>query len=152
MDIRPIVESDLPELALLQKELIDEEGNIEKMLELLPTIQKDGNYYLLCARKEGHLIGSLVGIVCHDLFGKCIPFMVVENVIVAQEMRRQGIGTKLMEEIEIIARDRGCRYIMLVSAKERIKAMDFYHHLGYNSVHYRSFKKVLDPGMASTCS
>ncbi len=96
MDIRPIVESDLPKLALLQKELIDEEGNIKKMLELLPTIQKDGNYYLLGARKEGHLIGSLVGIVCHDLFGKCIPFMVVENVIVAQEMRRQGIGTKLM--------------------------------------------------------
>jgi len=35
---------------------------------------------------------------------------------------------------------------MLVSAAERIKAMDFYHPLGYNSIHYRGFKKVLETG------
>ena len=144
MEIKPIAQGDLPELALLQKELIDEETDLERMHELLLVIQKDSNYYVLGARKEGRLVGSLVGIVCHDLFGKCIPCMVVENVVVAEHARQQGIGTKLMESIEAIARDRGCRYIMLVSAAERTRARDFYHRIGYDSGPYRGFKKLLE--------
>jgi GNAT superfamily N-acetyltransferase len=143
MNIEPIDQNDLIELASLQKELIDEEADLEKMLILLPIILKDSNYYLLGARKEGRLVGSLAGIVCHDLFGKCIPFMVVENVIVAKEVQRQGVGTRLMDSVETIARDRGCRHIMLVSAAERTKAKDFYHRLGYDSDHYSGFKKIL---------
>jgi GNAT superfamily N-acetyltransferase len=143
MDIKPISESDLRELASLQKELIDEECNLDRMQGLFPTIQKDGNYYLLGVRSEGRLVASLAGIVCHDLFGKCIPYMIVENVIVAKDMRQQGIGTRLMKEIERIAMKRGCRYIMLVSAAKRRKARDFYHRLGYDSANYRGFKKFL---------
>ncbi len=143
MEIKPISESDLNELIALQKELIDEEADIGRMQELLPVILKDSNYYLIGVRKEGRLVGSLVGIVCHDLFGRCIPFMVVENVIVAKEARQQGIGTKLMESIEAIATDKSCRYIMLVSAAVRTTARDFYHALGYNSTQYSGFKKLL---------
>ena len=143
MEIGSISENDLPELASLQKELINEEPNLEKMLKLLPVISKDPNYYLLGIRSKGFLVGSLVAIVCHDLFGACIPYMVVENVIVAKEVRGQGIGTKLMEHVEDIAKERGCRYIMLVSAAARTKARDFYDGLGYDSENYRGFKKIL---------
>ncbi len=143
MEIGPIFERDLIELASLQKELIEEEADIARMRQLLPVILNDNNYYLLGARKEGRLVGSLVGIICHDLFGKCIPFMIVENVIVAKEARQQGIGKRLMESIEAIAIEKGCRYIVLVSAMERKKAMDFYQGLGYDSNHYRGFKKIL---------
>jgi GNAT superfamily N-acetyltransferase len=143
MDIKPISEDDLHELASLQKELIEEESNIEKMQELFQTIKKDDNYYLLGAQSEGRLVASLAGIVCHDLFGKCMPYMIVENVIVAKDMRQKGIGTSLMMEIERVAQERGCRYIMLVSSAKRKKARDFYHRLGYDSANYRGFKKLL---------
>lgn len=143
MEIKPVSESDLFELASLQKELIDEECDLARMQELFPTIQKDNNYYLLGIRSEGRLVASLAGIVCYDLFGKCIPYMIVENVIVARNMRQQGIGTRLMQEIERIAKERGCRYIMLVSAAKRTRARDFYHRLGYDSANYRGFKKYL---------
>lgn len=82
MNYTPISESDLRELASLQKELMDEESDIERMLQLFPVIQKDDNYYLLGARSVGRLVASLAGIVCLDLFGKCIPFMIVEKTIV----------------------------------------------------------------------
>jgi GNAT superfamily N-acetyltransferase len=143
MEIKPIAEDDLRELASLQKELIDEESDIERMLELFRIIQNDDNYYLLGLRSEGRIVASLAGIVCHDLFGKCMPYMLVENVIVAMDMRRQGIGTRLMAEIERIAEERGCRYVMLVSSAKRKKARDFYHRLGYDSANYRGFKKFL---------
>jgi GNAT superfamily N-acetyltransferase len=143
MVIKPISENDLSELISLQKELIEEEGDIERMLKLFQTIQNDDNYYLLGAQSEGRLVASLAGIVCHDLFGKCMPYMIVENVIVAKDMRQKGIGTSLLMEIERIAQERGCRYIMLVSSAKRKKARDFYHRLGYDSANYRGFKKLL---------
>ncbi len=70
--------------------------------------------------------------------------MVVENVIVAKEMRQQGVGKMLMDKIERAAEARGCRYIMLVSSANRIEALNFYPRLGYDSVGYRGFKKFLE--------
>jgi len=48
-----------------------------------------------------------------------------------------------MQEIEKIAKTRGCRYITLVSSAKRRKARDFYHGFGYDSALYRGFKKFL---------
>jgi ribosomal protein S18 acetylase RimI-like enzyme len=143
MDIAPLAEEDLPQLMSLQAELIDEASDLNRMRELFTDIVKDGAYYLLGAKKEGRLVGSLVGIICYDLIGKCIPFMVIENVIVTKELRHQGVGRMLMTEIEAIARAKGCRYIMLVSAITREQAPAFYHSLGYASAPYRGFKKNL---------
>lgn len=141
--ITTIKESDLQDLATLQLELIDEEANLDRMKELLSTILKDSNYHLLCAKRGGRVIGSLVGIVCHDLFGKCIPFMVVENMIVTKDQQGQGVGTMLMAEIERIAESKGCRYMTLVSSAKRADAHKFYHRCGYESEPYIGFKKMI---------
>jgi GNAT superfamily N-acetyltransferase len=143
MKIRPISLDDLPELIALQGELIDEDGDISKMNELLPVLLRDGNYHLIGAYRSGRLIGSLVGIVCHDLFGKCVPFMVVENVVVTKSARNTGVGTILMKNIESIAMNKNCRFIMLISAAERTNAKNFYQALGYDSDPYRGYKKIL---------
>src|SRR5665647_895878 len=145
MDITPLSENDLPQLIALQAELIDEASDLSRMRELFTRILKDSNYHLLGAKKEGRLVGSLVGIVCHDLIGKCIPFMVIENVIVTKTWRHQGVGRMLMAAVEKIAQARKCRYIMLVSAITRKQAPAFYQSLGYESAPYRGFKKTLVP-------
>ena len=145
MDIAPLTENDLPQLMTLQAQLINEASDLDRMHELFAVIHKDSNYHLLGAKKDGNLVGSLVGIVCHDLFGKCIPFMVVENVIVSRALRHQGIGRMLMLEIEKVAQARGCRYIMLVSSITREHAPAFYLSLGYESAPYRGYKKTLVP-------
>jgi ribosomal protein S18 acetylase RimI-like enzyme len=143
--IAPLTVDDLPQLMSLQAELINEAGDLNRMRELFTLICKDSNYSLLGAKKQGRLVGSLVGIVCHDLFGKCLPFMVIENVIVTKALRHQGIGRMLMTEVERIAQARGCRYLMLVSSITREQAPAFYHSLGYESAPYRGFKKTLVP-------
>ena len=109
IDIALLTQQDLHELAILQRELIDEEADIIRMRALLPMILQDRNSYLLRARKNGVLVGSLAAIVCHDLFGKCMPFMIIENMIVTGDERGQGIGALLMQEAEIIAQERKWR-------------------------------------------
>lgn len=143
--IAPLTADDLPKLIALQAELINEAGDLNRMRELFALVSKDSNYSLLGAKKQGRLVGSLVGIVCHDLFGKCLPFMVIENVIVTEALRHRGIGRMLMMEVERIARAQGCRYLMLVSSIAREQAPAFYHSLGYESAPYRGFKKTLVP-------
>lgn len=145
MNLAPLTKNDLPQLIALQAELINEQSDLNRMRELFAVILKDRNYSLLGVKIEGRLVGSLVGIVCHDLFGKCIPFMVIENVIVTETLRHQGIGRMLMEAVEKIAEARGCRYIMLVSAITREHAPAFYQSLGYESAPYKGYKKTLVP-------
>ena len=146
MKITLLTENDLPQLITLQTELLDEASDLDRMRSLFALILKDRNYHLLGVKKDGQLTGSLVGIVCHDLIGKCIPFMVVENVVVAKTVRHQGVGRMLMQAVEKVAQARGCRYIMLVSAITREQAPGFYQSLGYESAPYNGFKKILVPG------
>jgi len=147
MDMGPLTEDDLPQLLALQAELLDETGDLDRMRALLAVIRRDPNYALLGVKKDGSLVGSLAGIVCHDLIGSCIPFMVIENVIVAAAFRHQGVGRMLMTAVEEIAQTRGCRYIMLVSARTRQQAPAFYHSMGYASAPFRGYKKTLAPGL-----
>jgi GNAT superfamily N-acetyltransferase len=144
IEITAIQEIDLPQLASLQSELINEKADMQRMQNILSVILKDNNYCLLGAKKNGQLVGSLVGIVCHDLFGKCIPFMIVENMIITKHAQGQGIGSMLMEEVEKIAKSRGCRYITLVSSAKRGNAHRFYLGCGFESQNYKAFKKYIN--------
>jgi len=84
-----------------------------------------------------------MGIVCEELYGECRPFMVVEDVIVDQNHRRQGIGSLLMRELERRAIVRDCAYIIFVTEQDRTTAHAFYASLGYSPDKYRGFKKRL---------
>ena len=81
MEIRSINQSDLNELASLQYELKDEDPDYDRKHEVFALVSKDINYNILGAFEDGYLKASLAGIVCHDVFGKCVPCMIVENVL-----------------------------------------------------------------------
>jgi GNAT superfamily N-acetyltransferase len=100
----------------------------------------------LVARQNDRLAGSVMGIVCEELYGECKPFMVVEDVIVDQNHRRQGVGSLLMRELERLAITRDCAYIIFVTEQDRTTAHQFYESLGYNPDKYRGFKKRLGGG------
>lgn len=142
-DIRHIAESDLPALARLYEELMGIPTNGDRMLQVFRSAESSGNYHILGAFHEGELAGSLMGIICLDFVGSCKPFMVIENVIVSSRIRRQGIGKKLMEAIEQIARDHDCGYIIFLSGEQRKEAHRFYEKLGYRDEQVEGFRKLL---------
>ena len=143
MEIAKLTENDLEALAGLYKQFWGEESSLEKMRSTYQGLRTNPNYIFLVANRAGHLAGSVMGIVCEELYGECKPFMVVEDVIVDQNNRRQGVGSLLMRELERIAVSRDCAYILFVTEQERTTAHQFYESLGYNSEKYRGFKKRL---------
>lgn len=63
----------------------------------------------------------------------------VENVYVAEDCRRQGVGRGLMKEVEDKAYSFGCAYIKLTSGHDKKEAHALYRSIGYTEG--LSFKK-----------
>ncbi len=143
ISIEPIKLQDLKELARLHQRLAHKRSDLRKMKQNFGWMRSHPDYVVLGAKSDGKLVGSLMGILCHDLVGQCRRFMVVENVIVSRSYRRQGIGRRLMRAIERIGRKRNCYYIMFVSNSRRRDAHRFYESLGYRLDVVQGFKKYL---------
>ena len=100
IDIVELAEDDLEELAGLYKQFWGEESDVARMRAVFRRLADNPDYIFLGRRHDGHIVGSVMGIVCEELYGQCQPFMVVEDVVVDRDHRRQGVGRALMEELE----------------------------------------------------
>jgi ribosomal protein S18 acetylase RimI-like enzyme len=143
MEIRKLTENDLVGLAALYKQFWGESSSLEKMRPTFQRLEKNPNYVLLGADQQNNLVGSVMGIICEELYGDCKPFMVVEDVIVDKRHRRLGIATSLMRALEGHAAEHNCNYIMFVTETDRKDAHRFYESLGYTSDAYKGYKKRL---------
>ncbi|MEG0012810.1 MAG: GNAT family N-acetyltransferase [Cellulosilyticaceae bacterium] len=141
--IREAIKSDLAGLSILFEELIRTKSSIEKMTKIFRYIQNDESYKLIVAEQDGEIVGTIMGVLCYDLVGECRPFMVIENVVVANHKRGQGLGSKLIREIEDIGKKNEVNYMMFVSEAERIEAHKFYESVGYELDVVQGFKKFL---------
>ena len=67
------------------------------------------------------------------------PIIEVEEFYVIPELRRQGIGKKLMQKALNFAQKNNCKYVFLASSKDRVSAHKFYKALGFDeyAFHYR---------------
>lgn len=143
MIIREMVIDDIPELAQLYKQFWNENSCIESMHNQFNKFRKDGRYVLLSAVENERLIGSVMGIICEELYGDCEPFMVLENMIVDSNSRNEGVGKALISELEKIAAARKCTQIILVTEANRMDASNFYEAAGYSPNTHNGYKKKL---------
>ena len=140
---REIKRQELDALCELYNELMDGYTNFDNMKRVYSSIEENPQYILLGAFQDKELLGSLMGIVCYDLVGDCKPFLVIENVVVSSRTRRQGVGKKLMQRIEELAKERGCWYMILVSGEKRKEAHRFYEALGFKEEQVEGYRKYV---------
>ncbi|MDH3981435.1 MAG: GNAT family N-acetyltransferase [Kiritimatiellaceae bacterium] len=143
MSITDLTEDDLPALASLYKGFWGEESSVDKMKSTFAKLKNNPDYTFLTARLDEQIVGSVMGIVCYELYGECKPFMVVENMIIDKNVRRQGVGSQLIVSIEEKAKERGCCHIILVTETNRYDACPFYESLGFDPDKNKGFKKKL---------
>jgi len=141
--IRRLQKEDLPALANLFKQFWNEESLVDAMQKQFEHMSKEGNYIVLGAFEGARLVGSVMGIICRELYGHCQPFMLLENFIVDDSLRGNGIGKRLIEEIEKLALEHNCKYSMLITDTHRTDARAFYESAGYNPDTHIGFKKKL---------
>lgn len=69
-------------------------------------------------------------------------FAVVDNIGIRRDLRRQGIGSELMQAAESWAKDRGAQTIELNVYAFNRSAIDFYKALGYEPLSHRFTKNI----------
>ena len=143
MIIRDMRQEDIEALSKLYYQFWGEQSDIQKMQDKFAKLQYNESYILLCAVENDKLIGSVMGIVCEELYGECEPFLLLENMVVDNDYRQKGIGRALFAELEMRAKASGCTQIILVTEVDRKDACVFYESMGFHKTAHRGFKKKL---------
>lgn len=97
------------------------------------------------ASQANHIIGLLIALIRQTPeLAIFVPrrYVMIDNLIVASEFRRQGAGEALMEAAEEWACTEGAREIELNVWEFNQNAILFYDHLGYETGARRMFKKL----------
>ncbi|MEJ1181821.1 MULTISPECIES: GNAT family N-acetyltransferase [unclassified Pseudarthrobacter] len=100
-------------------------------------LQEPQTLILVAQQRDGSVVGYLLA-HCRATFLANGPAAWVEEVMVAERVRRQGVGQALMTEVESWAHARGAAYASLASRR----AGDFYRALAYEDA-ATFFKKPL---------
>jgi ribosomal protein S18 acetylase RimI-like enzyme len=129
---------------------LGDEKEIKKLLKQLTSskinfniklILKDKNCNCLVIEDRGRVIGfgSLVlNIVpCRGYLAK------IEDVIVDEKYRGQGLGKKLMQELIKISRKKKIKIVNLTSHPKRVEARKLYKSLGFKLLETDMFKLEL---------
>jgi len=143
MVIRNVEKGDLPQLAALYEQFWGDKSYPDKMAVQLEELNRCGTHIVLGAEEGGKLLGSVMGVVCGELYGDCRPFLVLEDMIVDKSCRRAGVGRALLSELEERAKARGCTQVILVTEKSRTGACAFYESTGFAPNKNAGYKKKL---------
>jgi GNAT superfamily N-acetyltransferase len=137
--VREAAAGDLEALAGLYEEL---SGPLEEPVpdrppdprEVIAQILADPARSLLVAELDGRVAGTVDVLIAANLTHHAQPWVLVENVVVAQDARRRGVGRALMLRAIELAREAGCYKVNLISGNERMGAHDFYRSLGFKPI------------------
>ncbi len=69
-------------------------------------LKDNSNYIFLAAEIDGAIAGTVMGVICSELYGECRPFMILEDLVVDKDSRKKGIGKALVKNLEQEAKKR----------------------------------------------
>ena len=117
----------------------------QSYLDAFEAISADPNQELTVACVGPRIVGVLQLTFIPSLTYQGSWRAQIEGVRVAEEVRSQRVGARLVEWAVDRARDRGCRLVQLTTDKRRPRALAFYQALGFQATH-EGMKLALTPG------
>lgn len=123
----------------LQQQIVPYPIDPEAAASLYESMQHRNDCCVLVAREENTILGTVSGFCCHGLAGS---FLAIEDLIVREDLRGNGIGRALMASVHEFGKTAGCGYAILVSSGFRKQAHHFYETIGYTE-DVRGFRKDL---------
>lgn len=136
--LRELNRDELPTILPLIQQLNPHQEPAE--LERRLTAMLPFNYHCLAAFDDTTMVG-----VCGFWLGVRFwsgEYIDIDNVVVDESRRSQGIGEKMIAWVEAYGRARGCQMAMLDCYVTKHKAHKFYFRLDYQIVGYHLTKML----------
>lgn len=127
-------------LQSLYRQLVDDK-NIRATASQIQVLKDDARTRLLVCELDGRVRGTVLVCLCADAMYAGQPFAVVENLVIDQECRGNGIGQALLREVERFCLSRNCSKMMLLSSASRVDAHRFFEQVGFRGDRKRGFVK-----------
>jgi GNAT superfamily N-acetyltransferase len=133
--VRDLAHTDLDSLLGLYEHLHERDDPLpsrEIVDSLWSRIVDDANQIYLGGFIQGRLVSACNAAVVPNLTRGARPYAVIENVVTASSVRRQGIGSRVLRSLLDRCWARGCYKVMLMSGAARADFYGFYDALGFD--------------------
>ena len=140
--IRECTKEDFGRISKLLAQLWPEKTLDKPKLQqvFLRGLSSDSQEYI-CAVVENNIVGFGSFSVKNSLWQAGLICR-VDELVVDKEYRGQGIGSKLLERITNMAKEKGCRMLELESAFDRTQAHKFYERNAFDKRAFRFSRQL----------
>ena len=132
--IRLATAKDQEALVLLYRDL--NPGEVKAEPRVFAAIYKEilsSRYFHLVVAEQGKLlVGTCYLNIIPNLSRSASPYAVLENVVVASQVRRQGVGKAIVAFALALAWERGCYKVMLQTGSKKEATHRFYRSCGFS--------------------
>lgn len=133
--------SDLLTLLLLQE--ADFKANDELQKNGLKLILDNPEKGQLLIAKDGNKVVGMVNLLFTISTALGAKVAILEDMVVNSDYRNQGIGSELIEEAIVSAKESGCKRITLLTDTDNEEAHKFYKHHGFEKSGMVPFRRIL---------
>lgn len=132
--IRPARQQDVEQLVgllhslfTIEEDFCADTGKQHRGLELM---LRDERSHILVAEADGQVVGMCTGqVVISTAEGG--PAILVEDMVVAENFRGQGLGRALLDGLIAWGQEQGATRMQLLADCTNQPALDYYRHLGW---------------------
>jgi len=116
--------------------------DLDKQRKALQLLLADERSAVFCVEAAGRVI-AMASVQSTISTAEGGYSALVEDVVVDQAFRSQGIGAQLINAIADWARTRGIRRVQLLADMDNSSALAFYGHLGFKATNMRCYRTYL---------
>lgn len=136
-------EEDLEKTYKLCMKSFGEDCSFDEIKTTYNMCKNDPHYHFIVGKIGDKVVAYTTMVIFHNLFDGISPVATLWYVCVDEAHRRQGIASRMFQEIEKIANQNNCEIIYFTSLHNNFVAHEFYRSLGYSGEKEKAFVKYL---------
>jgi len=133
--------SDIKNIIDLTNECFDEKNCFKYAENIFKKYKHDKNQIYLIGEIDNKVVAHAKITVIPTIYKSMNTYAILNHVCVKPDLRRKNIGTKMLDEITKICKERNCESIKLWSCNFRVAAHACYNNYGFEVLDAKFFYK-----------
>ncbi len=136
--------ADVEPIIILCNECFDENTSLDYAKENFKKTENDQNQIYIVGLLNEKIVAHAKLTIIPTMYEEMNTYAILNHVCVKPELRREHIGTELLDECFKIAKENDCKCVELWSKNFRIAAHGLYHSYGFDVMDAKFFTKDIN--------